>query len=812
MTRQLSYSGTPRMSDGSTRPDDYVSELANPVRRMEVFEEMRSSDEAFETALSAREKLITSANWQLATAGDTPREVEIKEFCEDNLYPLLDDILLQLSGALQYGVGLFEPVFAYADAPPVRNISRGKISRSARQFGRLLYLTKIARIRQRTIWTFQISETGDLQLVRQYVYSGSGLARRDIPGPKLIRWTYRQQGDDYWGRPPMRSLYKAWKFRSQLERLNMLGTDRFGVGVPVGVAGESWSDADIQKFFRYLAAWRAGENAGLVIPAGGTLSIEGGDGKVLSSILDWAKWYAVGIAKVYLTQGTELGTTDSGSRALGEVMQEGAEGVSQSDCEHIAAILNERVIVPLVNWNYGPQESYPTFAPSQRVRASGVIGGLVAGWKQQGVIGWSAEDEQWLRDANGMPDIDVQTRQAEMDEEAAAKEAAAEELRARMADGGINPDDPANDPGDDAEDAPKPGQRGKPAALARGSDRAGAVGGDGKRRAPRALALEPGAAPDTRPLPYRTPEYSAWEMAVVKPDVLARDLDVEAARAAGEVQDILRRIDLALMLAVTSLAMKGVAGMAAGLLKLAVSATLERQLRAAMTSAVERARDYGARTVRAEVARQALPAGIGPGPLPTLPAADVSPSERAPVPDPAAQAEAREALLRVEVDRAVGEELDRRVSAARGAARDAIATAGAGGGEQLQAAARQSAETRLQALSPARTRANVEGVVNAGFGGGRNEAALQIVREHPDEIRSKVYSCVMDENSCEECIKWDGAEFPVDWPESPKGVSAPNPRCEGGISRCRCLWILVSDAESTPSAPASKGPAVFPVR
>ena len=93
------------MSDGSTRPDDYVTELANPVRRMEVFEEMRASDGAVNTAIEAREKLILSANWQLATAGDKPREVEIKEFVEDNLYPLLDGILLQLAGVK---MGFFE--------------------------------------------------------------------------------------------------------------------------------------------------------------------------------------------------------------------------------------------------------------------------------------------------------------------------------------------------------------------------------------------------------------------------------------------------------------------------------------------------------------------------------------------------------------------------------------------------------------------------------------------------------------------------------------------------------------------------------
>jgi hypothetical protein len=41
----------------------------------------------------------------------------------------------------------------------------------------------------------------------------------------------------------------------------------------------------------------------------------------------------------------------------------------QADCEELANLINNRLIVPLVKWNFGAQETYPTFAPSQRVRA-----------------------------------------------------------------------------------------------------------------------------------------------------------------------------------------------------------------------------------------------------------------------------------------------------------------------------------------------------------------------------------------------------------------------------------------------------------
>jgi hypothetical protein len=57
-----------------------------------------------------------------------------------------------------------------------------------------------------------------------------------------------------------------------------------------------------------------------------------------------------------------------------------------------------------------------------------------------------------------------------------------------------------------------------------------------------------------------------------------------------------------------------------------------------------------------------------------------------------------------------------------------------------------------------------------------------------------------------ECAKWDGAEFPIDFPEDFTGVQAPNPRCEGTYAKCRCVWIYVTDRESVPLVPAAKGP------
>jgi hypothetical protein len=410
--RQVSYSGTPSMQ-GVTQPDDYVVELAEPTRRMAAFEEMRYSDDGVSAALTAREQMVLSANWQLNPGSDSERDIQIKEFVEDNIYPFLSEILRHLCGAIQYGFGAIEPIYAWSEGPRARGIMRGTITKQTQKWGRRIYLQKVAHLRQRTVYTFRITPTGDLVAVEQYVWDGFSFRRNEIPPRKLIMWAYGRQGDDYWGVPPTRSAYKAWTFKKQLEALNALGVDRFGVGTPVVEAGQGWSDQDYVRMEKYISTWRVGSNAYLIHPSGGKITLMGPEGTMASQILEWVKYYNLAIAKVYLTQGSELGSTETGARALGEVMLEQSETIVQADCEDLANILNEQVVAPLVDWNFGEQENYPQFVPSQRVRASSSIGTVIGQLVTNRTLDWSPQDEQWLRDAMHLPAIDLDARMKE---------------------------------------------------------------------------------------------------------------------------------------------------------------------------------------------------------------------------------------------------------------------------------------------------------------------------------------------------------------------------------------------------------------
>lgn len=795
-TTQLSYSGTPRYR-GESRPDEYVRDLADPVKRMEIFDEMRGSDESVATALHAREQMIGSSNWMLSCEDDKPKSKEILEFCEDNIYPVLGDLLRHLAGAIQYGFGACETVFEWSDRPFTRNIVRGKIRRPTRQSGRRIYLRKLAHIRQRTIHSFLVPISGDLEALRQYVYTGFTFAKTDIPADKVLLWTYNRRGDDYWGYPPTRNCYRAWKFKQQLEKLNLLGVDRFGVGTPIAEEGEGWTEPDRRRLHEFLAAWRSGQNTFLAHPFGGKISIATAQGQAIMNVLEWVKFYGVAIAKTYLTQLSELGTTDTGSRAVGESFSDQLEGVVQSDCEDVASIINEDLIPRLVDWNFGPQESYPVFAPSARLQIDAATAGMINTLKQSGAVAWDARDEAWLRDALGMHDIDIKERQAEIDEKKKQAEEAAKLL-------------PAGQP-----------QRALPPGTRESPDPAKA----------QLRALSAGRPdPATADAPLRTIEFTEWEARVLRPEIVGRDLDLEQVRLTAEVQSVLRDIDLELRNKAEDLALQGPAMIAANIRTLAVSGALKRQLRNAMQKAADRIRAYGSNAVFSEVARQETGDTIGPARSPrgALGRFALAVREAVLSTDPTPEELQRNLAIAAEVDRAVEDEVDRRESSVRNSLLTAIQMAGGLSIATFAGAVRQAIQQALESLSPARTNDNVGGVINVAFGVGRADATSEIVASvgggtggggtgdgprvvgHISGPVAKVYSAVMDGGTCEECAKWDGGQFPIDYPEDVTGVQAPNPRCHGSYKRCRCVWILITDREMQSTIPAAKGPLDYP--
>jgi uncharacterized protein DUF935 len=797
--RQFSIPSVPRNADGTTLPDDYITEMADPARRTALFEEMGQSDDAVRTGIDARRQEMNAANWNLSDEGS--KDSERLDFTEDNIYPLIDEILRTVGGGgIQFGFGCGEPVYQWADKPPAGYVTRGKTSRRAKTQGRRIYLGKFAHIRQPSVETFQISETGELENIIQYPNNGVITRRVVIPGDKPVLWVYDKQGDDYWGNPPTRHCYKAWKFKQQIQSLNLLHLDKFGVGTVAIQAGEGWTELEIKDAAKFARNWRSSSDNHIIYPFGGTIELLADEGKTTMSMLEWVRYYNLQIAKTFLTHQTELGSTETGARALGDTFFEQMTGIVQADCENLAALINNKLIVPLILWNFGPQDSYPVFTPTERVHRAG--GGVAAVLQQlitAGAIHPRPEDEVYLRDVFGLPPVELKTLEAEQTERDTVAKAAQDAASAANQSPVGGPPGGARNPVRSGDSTPaKPSLRALSLTLADG-------------------APTPAVRSRTS---WRTVEFSDWEQRVVRPDLVMWDLDLQSARLAGEVKDVLREIDSDLALQAELYAGEGAEALKDGIRNIRVPGQLRSKLRRVLLEAAKRARDYGTQTVQNEVRRQAEPEGIGPQRSPSIAPAALS-RRVSLIAAGEEDNRMRDTILEAEVQRAAEEEADRREQSTRTAVLTALTQAAGAAASALASIAATAVIGALESLSTGRTESNVQGVVNVGFGIGRGDGADAINAAaagnggaggivEPDgtltELVSKVYSAVMDLGTCDECAKWDGAQFPIDYPEDYRGVQAPNPRCAGGYSRCRCVFIYVTDAESVPLVPASKGP------
>jgi hypothetical protein len=159
---------------------------------------------------------INGANWLLSTEDTTPRGREILEFCEDNVYPVLDRAAPPARRRRDPVRLRLRRARLRVERRAVRDVDRARQGQARRESGsgRRIYLRKLAHIRQ---LASRRSRSTASPATSRRSSSGSSTASRSIASPipadKLLLWTYDKQGDDYWGVPPTRHCYKAWTFK-----------------------------------------------------------------------------------------------------------------------------------------------------------------------------------------------------------------------------------------------------------------------------------------------------------------------------------------------------------------------------------------------------------------------------------------------------------------------------------------------------------------------------------------------------------------------------------------------------------------------
>lgn len=362
--------GAPGLSSWAGWVDGWedTAELRFP-NSVRVYDRMRRSDGQVDAVIRACDLPIRQARWQLSTAGVDPRVIR---FVLDELGIDLDrntagrrrrrgqgvvfsDMLRHALIARWLGFMPFEQVYNVAPPAPGQS-DLGLPAQTA-------HLAKLAPRMPRSITRIDVATDGGLEAIRQLVPrsaangtngTASIVGEVIIPADRLVMFCQDREGGDWTGRSNLRSSYGHWLIKSALLKLGPMIAERNGMGVPVVTFGASHSKQEATAIARNL---RAGEEAGVALPDGMTVSLLGVTG-TLRDELPLLQYHDQAIGRSALAMFLNLGH-DRGAQSLGSTFVDFFLRAEQATTTDIEDTVTEYVIRDLVELNYGPDEPYP---------------------------------------------------------------------------------------------------------------------------------------------------------------------------------------------------------------------------------------------------------------------------------------------------------------------------------------------------------------------------------------------------------------------------------------------------------------------
>lgn len=382
-------------------PAEHTFDLRYPLN-VPIFQEMARSDSAIGSLLRAMTNPIISANWSLDTEGVRP---EVEEFVKTQI-GLADpgkaqrrkrrsgvvwtDHVREALTCLTFGHSFFEQVYRYDPTD------------------QMIHLRKLALRPANTITDIQVARDGGLEGVWQTSPTPQTPYGVMIPVEKLVAYVLEREGADWTGSSVLRSAYKHWLVRDQLIRIDAQSIERNRMGIPV-IEYDPADPVAKEEAERIVADVRAGESAGVVVPAGSNFKLVGVTGSTADA-LPSMNWHDQAISRSALAMFMNLGH-DAGARSLADTFHHLFKDALQAVADEVATTATEHVIRDLVELNYGPDEPYPVVTPG-RLASTEATAESLAVLANAGLLTPDAATEQHLRDEMGMPAHEPSTARA----------------------------------------------------------------------------------------------------------------------------------------------------------------------------------------------------------------------------------------------------------------------------------------------------------------------------------------------------------------------------------------------------------------
>lgn len=743
------------------------------------WEKLARTDGAVVTGLEMVAAPLRDAELGVEPADETKASITQADFVRDNLLewmePLWPEFLQQALSMLTVGHSIFEVVLGLR---PDKRVPGGKAVCLARLAQRLASSIKSDGWKE--------GQDGELEALVQAGYRG-GRWTGDIvlPANRVLLFTWNRQGSNYQGVSALRPVWYLCKIREKLAKLIAIGHEREALGTPYAKPDKdvSLNDEQQDELQEFLENLQAHERTAIVMPAGVDLSWAFSPGANKGHVIDTYERLGKAVQEVLFSQQTYLGTSDTGSRSVGEVHADAKTQFVMGVKTVLEAVINgvgkrpyTGLVGRLVTPNFGEVERLPKVKLTLKRPEIGIgeLSAAVPSFVSAGALTITLDDENALRGRLGLAPIDEEEREQLLEEKAAR----ALEIAGGPAGDGEQDDDNEESQKEGEDDGQRPGPQ-------RSGHRVVPV----KRARP--------AAPPSRAKPPASPirlgNFSPKRALYAEEGHLylaemSSFLDRSRDAFEQDTQDL-----------VTEMVAKAIPDIRAAMADGDPSELLELQLSTERLAAyveafIERARSEGYRHVRGELARQ--PTGLlrrrAQGRIASVrlaaeeekddAAPEIEPEEQPRPPAGDVEAKVRKlvnAMRERLLQRMTARVIDDIVSEATYVAR--------AGGDPEDVVSR----VVQRALDTRGLRQDAGSVLTTAFNVGREQYA----QEHAHLVRAVQYSAVLDGNVCPFCARDDGKQFAFNSGEH-RELVPPHPDCEGR-DNCRCLFVYLEDKTVT---------------
>ncbi|MFD6565378.1 DUF935 family protein [Micromonospora profundi] len=192
--------------------------------------------------------------------------------------------------------------------------------------------------------------------------------RLDVPqikADRMVWYCHEREGNSWQGTSLLRPAYGPWLLKRELQRVLATSSRRFGMGVPTvkALPGTSPTEGQMTAALGLATSARVGDQGGAAVPPGFTFELVGMTGSTPDT-LGFIRYLDQQMSRMSLMNYLDLGTSESGSRALAESFVDVLMMAIQTVGESIADTITRQAAARIVGWNFGDDEPVPAVTVS----------------------------------------------------------------------------------------------------------------------------------------------------------------------------------------------------------------------------------------------------------------------------------------------------------------------------------------------------------------------------------------------------------------------------------------------------------------